>query len=361
MISPKPHVEHMAPYSLADLTAPEGKKLISLAQNESALPASPAALKAAREAMATSHFYPDPDWNELRKAIGDVHGLDPNGILCGAGSMELIGCLIASYAGPGDTDLSTQYAYAYFRTAALAVGAEYRAAPEQNLTVSIKNILDTVDSSTRVVCIANPGNPTGTCITGNAIRELRDNLPETVLLLVDEAYGEFMEEPVNRVFDLVERGDTVITRTFSKAYALAGMRVGWGLFPQDVSDSVRKLLNPNNVSAPSQTAAKAAMDDQAYMHSLCKEISSRRSRFAERLEDMGLAVTQSHANFVLIQFDNTTQATAANLALRSEGIIMRSMASYDLPDCLRATIAGSDDMDKAADILQSWMDEENPS
>ena len=348
----------MDAYTLAEMDVPAGKRLISLAQNESALPASPKTSTAAAEALSDAHLYPDPDWTDLRNAIADVHDLEKEQILCGAGSMELIGALIAGHAGPGDTVLSSQFGYAFFRTATVMAGAEYRTAPERRFTVSVDEILNAMDATTRVVCVANPGNPTGTYIPASEVKRLRAGLPDNVLLLIDEAYGEFADEEDEGVFDLVGRGDTVITRTFSKAYAMAGMRVGWGVFPGGVAGAVRKLLNPNNVSGPSQAAATAATREQSYMKALCEETASRRDRFAGRLSDLGLEVPSSLANFVLIGFGSAERAADADKALRSGGVVMRGMAAYGLSDCLRATIAGKDDMGVAAEILQSWIAKE---
>ena len=160
MIRPRAHIAAMAPYALADLSPPGGKRLISLAQNESALPPSPQALAAGREALAAARLYPDPDWTDLRAAIARVHGLAPERILCGAGSMELIACLMRCYAGPGDRVLSSQYGYAFFETAARMAGAAFDKAPERDLTVSVDTLLAAAVNETRIVCIANPGNPT---------------------------------------------------------------------------------------------------------------------------------------------------------------------------------------------------------
>ncbi|MGB0506010.1 MAG: pyridoxal phosphate-dependent aminotransferase [Pikeienuella sp.] len=352
MITPRPHVADLAAYALADLSVAPGVRLISLAQNESCVAPSPRAIEAAARAMADGALYPDPDWTGLRAAIAEVHGIDTAGILCGAGSMELISALIRTYAGPGDEVVSTAYAYALFRTAALASGASYKAADEDDLTVSVDNLLTNVGPKTRIVCVANPGNPTGSCLSRSELVRLRDGLPENVLLLIDEAYGEFAN--TEACFGLVDRGDTIVMRTFSKAYGLAGLRVGWGLFPPEVAGEVRKLMNPNNIAGPAQVAATAAMRDQPYMLAAVAEVSSRRDRFATTLREIGLDAQPSAANFTLIRFANATEAQSADMALRAKGILMRGMGGYGLPHCLRATIAGEDDMALATQVLTNW-------
>lgn len=351
MIAAKPNIAALAPYALADMAVPAGKRPVSLTQNESPLPPSPKAIAAAVESLSAAHLYPDPEWTDLRRAISNVHGIETDRVLCGAGSMELIACLMHCYAGAGDTVLSTQYGYAFFRTAALAAGAGYRAVEEHDLTVSVGALLAAVDANTRIVCVANPGNPTGTRIAAAELRSLRAELDPGILLVIDEAYGEFADDEDTPLFDLADTGNTVILRTFSKAYGLAGMRVGWGVFPGAIGREVRKLLNPNNVSIASQAAASAAMRDQDYMRAACATIADRRERFAARVRQRGLAVPVSRTNFALIRFPSPDEACAADARLRGEGYILRGMGGYGLADCLRATIGREDDMEIVVRIL----------
>jgi len=352
---PNPHIARMAPYALADLATPPGKPLAQLAQNESGLAPSPAALEAARLALGDARLYPDPDWRDLRAAIAEVHGLDPAGILCGAGSMELIQALAMAWLGPGRHALTTAYGYLFFRSAAMQAGSRTDLAPETDLAVDVDALLAAASPRTAVVFVANPGNPTGTWIDREAVLRLRDGLREDILLVIDEAYGEFADAPGETMFDLVARGDTVVLRTFSKAYGLAGMRVGWGLFPAAVAAEVRKVLNPNNLAAPSQAAATAAMRDQAHMRKIRDQTATRRDRFAAALRQLGLAVPGSHTNFVLARFDSAAAAASAVAALRAEGVLTRAMGGYGLPDCLRITIGGQDEMDRARDLLAAHL------
>ncbi len=351
MIKPVPHVAGMGAYALADLG---GADTISLAQNESAFPASPAAIAAGRRAMTNLPLYPDPEWPDLRAVIAEVHQLEPDMILCGAGSMELIGCLIRAYAGPGDRVLGTDYGYAFVSSASAQVQADYVKAREVDLTVSVGDILGAVRPDTRIVFVCNPGNPTGTLISNAEIISLRAALPVGVMLVVDQAYAEFSdaENDPKEIFALAGRGDTVVMRTMSKAYGLAGARVGWGYFPPAIAGEVRKLLNPNNISIPSQAAAAAAMRDQDHMRDVVAKTALVRDRFAVDCRAMGLTAPQSHTNFVLLRFGSVEQAQAADQALRTENLLMRGMGGYGLPDCLRATICGPDIMDRARDVLK---------
>ena len=351
MIRAVPHVAAMAPYALADLG---GKETISLAQNESAFAASPAAIAAGKAVLEQMPLYPDPEWPELRAAAAEVHGLDRVKVLCGAGSMELIGCLIRAFAGPSDRVLGTDYGYAFVSSASAQVQADYVKARERELTVSVDDILAAVSPETRIVFVCNPGNPTGTLIPNSEILRLREGLPADVLLVVDQAYAEFAdaENDPGEIFALVERGDTVAMRTLSKAYGLAGARAGWGYFPPEIAGEVRKLLNPNNISIPSQAIAAAAMRDQAHMRGVVAKTAAIRDGFAEGCRALGLTVPQSHTNFVLMRFASTEQAQTADAALREKKLLMCGMGGYGLSDCLRATICSQDVMDRALAVLK---------
>ncbi len=347
MIRPVPAVAAMQPYALADLD----RGLLSLAQNESHLPPSPAALAAGQDALTQQCLYPDPDWHRLRHAIADTHALDPDGILCGAGSMELIGSLIRAFSGPGDEVLAPQYGYLYAATACRQAGSSYRTAPEADYTVSVDALLQAVTPATRILFLCNPGNPTGTRIDSAGILRLRDTLPDRVLLVVDQAYAEFDPQDPRPVFSLTSRGDTVITRTFSKAYALAGARVGWGVFPADVAVETRKLLSPNNVSGVSQAMAEAAIRDQGHMAASVASVAAIRDGFTASLRASGYPCPESHTNFVLIPFPDAESARAADGRLRKAGYLLRGMGGYGLTHCLRATVAEAEVMSRVAEVL----------
>lgn len=351
MIRPVPSVAAMAPYALADLGVPG---MISLAQNESAFGPSPKAIEAGQAALAASSLYPDPDWRDLRRAISHVHDLPPGQILCGAGSMELIGSLIRAFAGPGDEILGSAYGYLFVHTACQQAGAAYVTVPEPELTVDVDLILTAITPRTRIVFLCNPGNPTGTAIANADILRLRADLPDDVLLVLDQAYGEFDPQESASVFALVERGDTVVLRTFSKAYALAAARVGWGLFPTSIALQTRKLMNPNNVSAVSQAMAAASLRDTAHMEGIVTKTAAIRDRFAADLRDAGFAPPVSQTNFVLIPFAASAAAVAADEALRAKGLLLRRMGGYGLPHALRATIGPAEVMARVIRILSPF-------
>lgn len=338
----------MSAFALADLG---GHGRATLAQNESAFPPSPNAIAAGQAAIARSHLYPDPDWTVLRNTLADVHGVAREFIVCGNGSMDLIAITIRAFAREGSEVLSTDYAYNFATSVTAQAGAVFVKAPEIGFTVSVDALLERVSASTRIVFLCNPGNPTGTCIANAEILRLRSTLRDDILLIVDQAYGEFDDQDPRPVFDLVQRGDTVVLRTLSKAYGLAGARIGWGLFPPTVAAEVRKLQNSNGVTTTSLAMAVAAVEDQDYMRGIVAATRDIRDRFAEGLRQAGYAVPVSHTNFVLIGFADADHASAADTALREAGIVMRPMRGYRLPQCLRATIGPQPVMDEALSIL----------
>ena len=354
MISPVRHIAAMTPYALAHLAAPEGKALISLSQNESLRGPSPLAVAAGRDALSASHLYPDPDWSALRSVLSDIYGVPTDTILCGSGSMELIASLAQVYADEHHSVLAPAHAYPFFRTAAQLARARYDTAPERKGALCVDALLEALRPDTRIVFVANPGNPTGTRVSREALLRLRLELPQHVLLVIDEAYGEFSDHLNEPVFDLVERGDTVVLRTLSKAYGLAGLRVGWGSFPPQIVQEMRKALNPNNISVAAQAAAEGAVRDQRYMRETCAMTMQLRDEFIARLRNCGFSVPDSYTNFVVIRFDDAATAARADAFLRCEGIVARGQSGAGLPASLRITVGAEDHMATTATLMQKW-------
>jgi len=344
MISPIPQVMGMAPYALADLQP----DLLSLSQNESAYTCSPKAFEAGQKALTTTHLYSDPDWLELRQAIAEVHDLNSANILCGAGSMELIAAIIHSYTGQGDEVLGTAHGYLFVATACQQTGCTYKQVAEPNYHVSVDHLIEAASASTNIVFVCNPGNPTGTRINNSELIRLRESLADNILLVIDQAYAEFDDQDHKAIFDLIDNGNTIITRTLSKAYALAGQRVGWGAFPLSVAEQVRKMLNPNNVSIVAQAMGTAAMLDQEYMRYIVRQTSAVRNEFVQNLKNAGMDTPTSHTNFVLLPLANDAAAADMDRRLREAGFLVRGMGGYGLAHCLRFTIEKSDIMQRIA-------------
>lgn len=348
-----PHIERMSPYALADMTAPEGIDLVSLSQNESLRGPSPKAVAAATASLAHGGHYPDPDWSDLRRALADLHDIPAQGILCGNGSLDLIACIARAFAGPDHAVLTPAHAYPFFRTAAQMANARLDTAPETRCRVDVDALLAAVRADTALVCVANPANPTGTRIPKSELQRLRAGLRDDILLVIDEAYGEFADHLGEVCWDMAG-SNCVVLRTFSKAYSMAGFRVGWGLFPYQIAGQLRKVMNPNNLTVASQVAARAALLDQAYMRQTCATTSSLRDLASRALRNAGFDVLDSVTNFLLIRFEDDNAATRADAALRATGIFLRRQQGAGLPHAMRMTIGPEPATRKAVDHLVRW-------
>jgi histidinol-phosphate aminotransferase len=350
----------MEPYALPDTSAAAGLEPIVLAQNEHAYPPSARVRQAISDALDQAQLYSDSDWTELRSAIAEVHDLDPGNIVCGCGSMELMSALMLAYLSPAERILMTEYGYLFMRTLARLVGAQVDSAAEPDYRVDVDNIIGALRPDTKLVFIVNPGNPCGSLLHNDEIRRLRAALPQDVLLLVDEAYAEFVDDGFHSpLFDLAEQGNTVITRTFSKIYGLAGLRVGWGYFPGAIRDQLRKVLNPGSVTSLSQVAARAAMQDQASVVEARRLIAGQRDYLTSAIGDLGLRVVPSQTNFILVDFETDKRAVSAYRFLRDQRLIVRPMAGYGLPACLRITIGKPEQMQLTARTLAEWRRQDN--
>ena len=316
--------------------------VIKLSSNEGALGPSPNAIKAYLGAANSLHRYPDGGSNDLRAAIGARHGLDADRIVCGAGSDEVLYLLGRSYAGPGDEIVFHEHAFIVYRLIALGIGAKPIKAPEVNLTANVDSILNAVTERTRVVFIANPNNPTGSYISAGELNRLRAGLRDNILLVVDSAYAEYIpRNDYSAGAELVDAGvNTVMTRTFSKAYALGGVRLGWAYCPHDVAEVLNRVRGPFNVSLPAQAAGIAALEDVSFLAMSRDHNSTWLPWLSEQISTTELTVYPSIANFVLVQFpDNSRHNAAAAIAfLNDRGIIPRETASHGLPGCIRITI-----------------------
>jgi histidinol-phosphate aminotransferase len=353
---PLPHVAAMAPFVLAERSVAANLKPIHLAQNENAGPPGAAALAALRAAEAGLNRYSESDAATLRHAIAAAERLDADRIICGAGSMELLALLVQAYLGPGDEAIISENGYIFFRTVAEAVGARFVRAPERDFHADIDAMLARVGPRTRMVLLANPNNPTGTLLSQADVAKLRVGLRSDILLVIDAAYAEYVTDPD---FDpgaaLVDVGaNTVMVRTFSKIHGLAGLRVGWGYFPEAVAAAVNRLRHPNNVSAPAIAAAAAAIGDRAHIETVRAVNAALRDKFVAALRGLGFAPCESHANFVLVPFGSPAEAGSARDFLKSQGILVRPMHPYGLDQCLRITLGTTAEMDAVTTALGTW-------
>jgi histidinol-phosphate aminotransferase len=356
---PRPGILDITPYVGGEAKAAGLERPIRLASNESALGPSPKAIAAYRALAGEIHRYPDGNAQELREALGRCHGIDPGRIVCGAGCDELITLLLRCYAGPGDEVLYSRHGFLMYPINAMAVGAMPIAAPEREQTTDVDAVLARVTERTRIVFIANPNNPTGTYLGTQEIARLHAGLPASVLLAIDAAYAEFVNRnDYEPGIALVNRAENVVMlRTFSKIYALAGLRLGWVYCPPTIADVLNRVRGPFNVSAAAQAAGIAAVEDVEALNRARAHNEQWLPWFSERLAALGLPLTPSVANFVLARFpdDPLKNADAAFAFLQSRGILTRKTAAYGLPQHLRITIGTGPEMETVSTALADFM------
>ena len=340
-LEPRPGVLDIEPYVGGDSAIPGAARLVRLASNESALGPSPAAIEAYADLRGALDRYPDGPSTELRAALATRHGIEPERIVCGAGSDELLALLARAYAGPGDEVLYSQHGFLVYRLAALGVGARPVAAPEAALRADVDALLALAGAKTRILYLANPNNPTGTYLPRSELERLRAGLPGRTLLVIDSAYAEFVgEDDYGSGIELVQdHQNVVMTRTFSKIYGLAALRLGWAYCPPAIADVLNRIRPPFNVTAPAQAAGVAALADTAHLIAARAHNDRWMPWLAEKLRALGIEVVPGVANFVLARFlAGGGGAPAADAHLRADGIIVRRMEAYGLPETLRITI-----------------------
>ena len=346
---PKPGILDIAPYvggksAIAGIAEP-----MKLSSNENALGAGEKAREAFAGALKTIHMYPDGRATKLRHAVAHHHGLEPERLIFGNGSDEVFALLNQTYLTPGDNIVTGQYGFLAYRISAKACEAQVKLAPEPNYKAEVDALLEQVDERTKIVYVSNPSNPTGSYNTGEEIRRLHAALPAHIVLVVDEAYAEFVTEADwETAFPLArDAANIVVTRTFSKIHGLGGLRIGFGYAPLAVAEAVDRIRLPFNVSVPGLEAATAALDDEAHQQASRDLVQTWRPRLTQAIRGFGFDVLPSAGNFVLVKFTHETRtAAAANDYLNSKGIIVRPVGGYGLPDCLRITV-GTEDQNRA--------------
>ena len=346
-IKPQPGILDIAPYVGGASHAAGAEKVYKLSSNENPWGPSPKAI-AAYEATAKSlAAYPDPGCTELRAAIAERHDLDAERIMCGAGSDELIALLCAAYAGTGDEVVYSRHGFLMYPISAQANGAVPVATAEENLTASVDNMLAACNERTKLVFLANPNNPTGTRLNSQEINRLAAGIPEQALLVLDAAYAECVDDgDYDGGAALVNRCDNVVmTRTFSKIYGLAALRLGWLYGPAHVVETLHRIRGPFNVNAAAQAAGVAAMRDHEYTAECVARNAALRATLVTALGEMGVGVTPSSGNFVLAEFGQGSGGAAdTDEFLKSRGLIVRRMESYGLPGHLRISVGDEEAM-----------------
>ncbi|HVZ13133.1 MAG TPA: histidinol-phosphate transaminase [Bauldia sp.] len=342
---PRAGILTIDPYVPGKSHATGGAKLHKLSSNETPLGPSPAAVAAYRDAAESLERYPDGSASRLREAIGATFGLNPAQIICGNGSDDVLHLIAEAYIGPGDEALYSQHGFLVYPIATKGAGGTPIAVPERELTADVDAFLASVTPRTRAVFLANPNNPTGTYLPFAEVRRLHQGLPSNVLLVLDAAYAEYVKRnDYESGIELAGNSENVImTRTFSKIFGLAGLRIGWGYGPAHVIDALNRIRGPFNVSTPALAAGVAALGDKLHTERAAAHNEEWLPRLTGALTKLGLKVTPSVANFILIHFDGTGKRAAdADAFLLSRGVVLRRVDSYGLPNALRATIGSAE-------------------
>jgi len=343
---PRPGVLEIEAYVPGKSTAPGVAKVYKLSSNETPLGPSPKAIAAYQEAGKHLEDYPDGSASDLRAAIGRAFGLDPERIVCGAGSDDLLNLLARAYLADGDEAIHTTHGFLVYPIATLGTGARPVAAPETNYTADVDAILARVSPRTKVVFLANPNNPTGTYLPFDEVKRLHRGLPPHVLFVLDAAYAEYVRRnDYEAGIELVATSENVVMcRTFSKIHGLAALRLGWMYGPAHVVDAINRIRGPFNVNAPAIAAGIAAIEDTAHQLRSIEHNARWLAWLTEEIGKLGLKVTPSVANFVLIHFPEEKGRTAreADAFLTRRGLVLRQVGAYKLPNALRMSVGSEE-------------------
>jgi histidinol-phosphate aminotransferase len=339
---PRPGVLDIAPYVPGKSTAPGVAKIFKLSSNETPLGPSPHAIAAYKSVAEHLEDYPDGAASDLREAIGRAFGLDPDRLVCGAGSDDLLNLLARAYLADGDEAIHTTHGFLVYPIATLGTGARPVAAPETDYTANVDAILKAVTKKTKIIFLANPNNPTGTCISFNEVKRLHRGLPPHVLFVLDAAYAEYVRRnDYESGIELVATSENVVMcRTFSKIHGLAALRLGWMFGPAHVVDAVNRIRGPFNVNAAAIAAGIAAIEDVGHQERSREHNTRWLGWLTQEIEKLGLKVTPSVANFLLIHFPEAKGRTAkdADAFLMARGLILRQVGVYKLPNALRMSV-----------------------
>jgi histidinol-phosphate aminotransferase len=354
--TPKPWIAAIHPYVPGKSAGADGRPLVKLSANENPLGCSAAALAALSQARHPS-LYPDGDSFALREALGAHHAIDPDRIIMGAGSGELLYLAASGFAGPDDEVLFSQYSFSLYDIVARRSGASPVEAPAKDYGTDVDALLAAATPQTRVVIVANPNNPTGTYLPRAEIARLHAGLARDVLLVLDQAYAEYVApgDDDGALELAASQPNVLVTRTFSKAYGLAGERVGWGTGPRAVIDVLSRIRGAFSVCNSAQASALAALADQPFVEHSRRHNAEQRARFADQIAAMGnhgIGIVPSEANFVMVLFEGALSGEAAYHGLAEAGYIVRWLPGQGLGHSLRITIGTAEQMDAIAAVLR---------
>ena len=356
MIIAKPYILTIDPYKPGKSKVGNTQKVIKLSSNENALGASPQAIEAYQSHTSKIFRYADGGCIELRNAIAKKYNINPDQLVCGAGSDEIIALLVQAFVEVGDEVLYSQHGFLMYPISAKRVGAIPIVASEINLTTNVDNILAKISEKTKMIFIANPNNPTGSYINTNEVERLINAGPNNIIIVLDLAYAEFVSKAdYPDGIKLVNKYENVVvTRTFSKIYGLASLRIGWSYSSEYIADVLNRTRGPFNVGGPAQVAAIAAINDDEFVIKSINHNNKWLKIISDELNKIGIKTHPSIANFILIDFKTVENCQKYNEFLLKNGIIMREMAAYGLANCLRMTIGSEAENLRVLELLNKY-------
>ncbi len=352
--TPKPGILDIAPYIPGASKADGVARPIKLSANENPLGCSPQARAAYLEAADELHLYPDSRTSRLRAAIAEKFGVEEDRLIFGAGSDEIFAIACQAYLSAGDTMVQPAHGFAAWAIAARAAGGVVKSAPEKEYTVDVDALLDAVDARTRIVFVANPANPTGTWLPFSEIERLHAELPQSILLVLDGAYAECARGCAGYADGLDwsrDKANVLVTRTFSKLYGLASLRIGWAYGPTEMIAALDRIRLPFSVPRAGEAAAVAALGDEDFLARSAALVKAGRARLSAAFDARGIRTLPSAANFVTA--DLGARADDIRNGLAQRGILVRSLANYAMPDWLRISIGTETELDHLLTALDA--------
>lgn len=357
MIKAKNSIYEITPYVGGESKSKKAGRVIKLSSNEGPFGPSPLAIKAMQEAAKQMHRYPDGACHDLRQALAHKNNIPADNIVCGAGSDEIIALLCKAYAGTGDEILYSEHGFLMYAISAKTAGAIPVSATEKDLKADVDSLAKAITNNTKILFLANPNNPTGSYLTRSEIIKLHSLMPKDVLLVLDAAYAEYVDDPdYTDGHDLVAKHDNIIvTRTFSKVYGMGGVRLGWAHGPDHVIDVLNRVRGPFNVSSEAQAAGIAALQDDGFIQKTLENNKKCLQTTKTAMENLNLKVYPSAGNFLLVNFGHADKAENLRLYLKDEGILIRQMGAYGLPTCLRISMGLEEEMELVIEAITVYI------
>ena len=361
ILKPKRGVESIKLYTGGVSKAEGFEKLIKLSSNESPFGPSKKAIEAYNKVADNLSRYPELTADSLQKVIGNKYNLNSNQIISGTGSDEILIMTALTFCSPGDEIIHAQHGFEMYPIITKYTGAESVLASENDYKININSVISNITNSTKIIFIANPNNPTGTYLSNHELRTLMDKVPNNIVVVIDTAYAEFADaDDYDKSFDLAdEYSNVIITRTFSKAYSLAGLRLGWGYGNQNLINMIKKLRPPFNIPPGAISAGIAALNDDDHLNSVVNNNLSLKKWFIEELKKLDLNAYNTQANFVFVIVPETKNQSALKISdyLLLNGIAVRYLSSYKLPNAIRITIGREEELNECLKFLKIFKEE----